>query len=372
MTTQATREPIRLGIIGTGQIGKHHVRTYNEIADAQIVAVADINEAEAKRVAKEFSIPHVYTDFRELLARDDIQAVDVCLHNNLHMPVTVAALEAGKDVYCEKPMAGAYVDAEKMYQTAQALDRKLSIQLRLLFEEETKATKHLIEAGALGRLYHARSTGFRRRGRPYVDGYGTPAFVQKAHASGGALYDMGVYHISRVLYLLGNPDVQTITGRIYQETPMDEKRRQISSYDVEELGMGFVRLADNISLDILESWAIHLDQFGGSVVVGSEGGVRIKPFGYFHSIGDLNLDSTADMGNFNWRLHNVHENGDAYDGPQEHWIAALQGRVPLLPAAELALNTMLISEGIYHSDKLGREVTPDEVRAMSVSTSVAV
>ena len=267
-------------------------------------------------------------------------------------------------------MAGAYVDAQQMYDAAQETGCRLSIQLRSLFEDETKAARHLIDAGQLGRLYHARSTGFRRRGRPYVDGYGTPAFVQKAHAGGGALYDMGIYHIAQVLYLLDNPDVLTITGRLYQETPMDERRRQISGYDVEELGVGFTRLAGNISLDIIESWAIHLDKFDGSSVVGSAGGVRLNPFGFFRSVGDLNLDSTADLGAFNWRLHHVRENGDAYDGPQEHWIAALQGRVDLLPTAELALNTMLICEGIYLSDKLGREVTADEVREMSVSTAV--
>jgi predicted dehydrogenase len=372
MTDSGKPDPIRLGIIGVGQIGKHHVRTYQKISGAQIVAVADINEVEARRVAGEFNIPDVVTDFRALLARDDIQAVDVCLHNNLHMPVTVAALEAGKHVYCEKPMAGAYIDAERMLKAARDADRNLSIQLSTLYRDETRAAMALIQAGELGRLYHARSTGHRRRGRPYVDGYGTPSFVQKSHASGGALYDMGVYHIARMLYLLGNPDVLTITGKIYQETPMDSRRRAISGYDVEELGMGFVRLADNISLDIIESWAIHLDKFDGSVVVGSEGGLRLDPFGFFRNAGDVQLDATTDLDAFNWRIHNVYENGDVYDGPQEHWIAALQGRVALLPTAELALNTMLISEGIYLSDRLGREVTAEEVRAESVSTSVAV
>jgi len=68
-----------------------------------------------------------YTDFRELLKRDDIEAVDVCLHNNLHMPVTVAALQAGKHVYCEKPMAGAYCDAEMILRVAHAQGKLLSI-----------------------------------------------------------------------------------------------------------------------------------------------------------------------------------------------------------------------------------------------------
>ena len=84
-------------------------------------------------------------------------------------------------------------------------------------------------------------------------------------------------------------------------------------------------------------------------------------------MGDLDLDATADMEGFDWRLHSLRANPDAYDSAQQHWAAALQGRVPLLPCAELALNTMLISEGIYLSDRLGREVTADEVRQNSVS-----
>ena len=80
-----------------------------EMPHVEIAAIADINEAEAQRVAAENGIATVYANFRGLLARNDIRAVDVCLHNNYHMPATVAALEAGKHVFCEKPMAGAYV-----------------------------------------------------------------------------------------------------------------------------------------------------------------------------------------------------------------------------------------------------------------------
>jgi predicted dehydrogenase len=363
---------VRVGMIGVGQIGKNHIQNYQKISDVEIVAVADINESEARRVAEQFNIPHVYTAYQDLLQRDDIVAVDVCLHNNFHAPVSIAALEAGKHVYCEKPMAGAYADAEAMLQRANEVGRKLSIQLARLFTPETKASKILIDAGKLGRLYHARSSGHRRRNRPYVDGYGSPTFTQKDIASGGAIYDMGVYHISQLLYLLGNPDVQTITGNIYQETPMDEQRLANSGYNVEELGTGYVRFAGNLSLDIIESWAIHLDHLEGSTLVGSDGGIRLNPFGYFTNIGDLELDSTVNLDAFNWRIHQLRESADAYDSPQHHWIAALQGRVELLPTAEIALNTMLISEGIYRSHAFGREVTADEVRTQSQSSAVAI
>lgn len=370
MADKETRETVRIGVIGVGQIGKHHLNVYQEIGDAEVVAIADINEGEAARVSEAYGIPHVYTDFRELLRRDDVEAVDVCLHNNLHMPVTVAALEAGKHVYCEKPMAGAYCDAFTMYDKAQELDRKLSIQLNTLFSRETKAAKALIDEGVLGRLYYARSTGFRRRGRPYVDGYGNPPFVQKRHSGGGAMYDMGVYHIANVLYLLSNPQVLRISGKAYQETQMDPFRKELSGYDVEELGLGFVRLEDGMTLDVVEAWAIHLDRFEGSYVVGSEGGIRLEPFGFYRSIGDLDVDTIVNLDAFDRRLHDLRENADAYDGPQQHWVAALQGRVELLPTAGLALNTMMISEGIYLSNELGREVTAEEVRASSRSTAL--
>ena len=365
-------EKIRLGIIGVGQIGKAHLARYAKIEGAEMVAAADLNATEVKRVAEEFHIPHTYTDFRQLLARDDIQAVDMCLHNNLHAPVTIEALRAGKNVYCEKPMAGAYVDAKAMYDAAASCGKKLSIQLSTLFEKETKVAKRLIEAGRLGRVYHARSTGYRRRGRPFVDGYGTAQFVKKEVAAGGALYDMGVYHIACILYLVGLPKVERVSGRIYQETGMDAGRRKGSGYDVEELGLGFVRCAGGVTVDIIEAWAIYLNAFEGSSIVGSEGGIRLDPFSYHTTMEDVEADMTFDLKQTDWRWHQLNETEDAYDSAQAHWVAALQGRVPLLPTAELALQTMLISEGIYLSDRLGREVTAEEVLKNSKSTAVKV
>ncbi|TFG73280.1 MAG: Gfo/Idh/MocA family oxidoreductase [Anaerolineales bacterium] len=365
-------DKIRIGIIGVGLIGKSHLRNYQKIEDVEVVALADIDVPEGQRVSELFNIPNVYTNGHKMLERDDIDAVDICLHNNLHMPGTVAALESGKHVYCEKPMAGTYTDAETMIKTAKALGKKLAIQLSTIYSTETKAAKYLIDQGHLGKLYHARSTGFRRRGRPYVDGYGSFNFVQKQISGGGAFYDMGVYHIANVLYLLGNPTVQKITGKTYQETEIDPKRLEQSHYNVEELGMGFIRLENNISLDIIEAWAIHMDGFEGSSIVGSKGGIRLNPFGYYFNIGDLSINGSGDLGQFDYRLKNVHEVGDVYDSPQHHWIAALQGRVELLPVAEIALNTMLISEGIYQSERLGREVTAEEVIAMSKSTAVPI
>ncbi|HEX9297785.1 MAG TPA: Gfo/Idh/MocA family oxidoreductase [Polyangiaceae bacterium] len=363
-------DKVRIGIVGAGKVAQTHLKNYAALDDVEVAACADIDEAAARRSASTFGIPSVYANFRDLLARSDIDAVDVCLHNNYHMPITVAALEAGKHVYCEKPMAGSYCDALTMLQTAKKRGKKLHIEFFTLFSDETRAARELIDGGELGELYHARSTGFRRRGRPYVDGYGTPDFVSKRLAAGGALYDMGAYHIAQLLWLLGNPKIERITGKTYQKIDMDPKRRRASGYDVEELAVGFVRLAGGVSLDIVEAWAAHLDGIEGPAILGSRGGIRLRPFGFFKSYGNIDVDGAVALDRARFRWENLADDGAAYASSQAHWVAALQGRVDLMPTAEVGLATMLVSEGIYLSERLGREVTGEEVETASVSTAV--
>ena len=153
---------------------------------------------------------------------------------------------------------------------------------------------------------------------------------------------------------------------------MDGARRESSGYYVEELGIGLVRLAGGVTLDIVEAWALHLGSFEGSSILGSAGGIRLEPFSYHATLSDLEMNASFELDRADWRRHQIRKNEDAYDSPPRHWIAALRGRVPLLPTAETALKTMLISEGIYLSDSLGRELTAAEVEDLSESTALRV
>ncbi|MBN1460510.1 MAG: Gfo/Idh/MocA family oxidoreductase, partial [Armatimonadetes bacterium] len=237
---------------------------------------------------------------------------------------------------------------------------------------DTKAAQRLIQEGYLGDIYYAKSMGYRRRGRPYVDGYGTSSFVQKKIAAGGALFDMGVYHISQILYLLGNPEIETISGATHQAVPMYEDRRKNSNYDVEELGLGFVRLKGGVTFFLEESWAVNMGQTSASELYGSKGGVRLDPFSYYTTLADMEMDATFDLQSADVRWHRCIPETDAYDSAQAHWVAAVQGRVPLIDSAGLGLSTMKISEGIYLSTQLGREVTGQEVEQASKSTAVTL
>jgi len=351
-----------------------HFPRYAAFPDAEIVAACDIREDRLDAACETYKIPNKYTDFRKMLERDDLDAVDICMHNNLHAPATIAALQAGKHVYCEKPIAGSYYDGKRMLDVANECGKKLHIQLGFIYQPNTRAAKNLIDGGKLGRIYHMRSIGYRRRGRPYVDGYGAMEFAQKAVAAGGALFDMGVYHISQLLYLAKMPRVEKISGKIYREmNNADPVKVAKSGFDVEELGTGFVRFENGLTMDVLESWSVHMNPFEESFILGSDGGIRIEPFGFYTTMCDLELSATVNTKGYDTRMHQMYpDETENMDSSTRHWISALRGKVELLPTAELALQTMLIQEGIYMSSERNEEITAEEVKATSVSKAINI
>lgn len=353
---------VRVGVIGVGQQGERHVQGYRNIPEAEVVAVADIREDVAQRVAQQHGVPHVYTDYRDLLARDDIDSVDVVLHNRFHKAVTIEALNAGKHVYVEKPMSWTYREAKEMYEAARTLGKMLHVQLGRIYLPNTRAAKRLIDGGHLGDIYYAKTSHYRRRGRPFVDGYGAPSFVNTSTSGGGAMLDVAIYSISQMLFLLGNPRVVTVSGATHQKLDnMYEDRRRSSEYDVEEFGLGLVRLAGGITYFLEQAWAIHGDDPDADYVFGSHGGLRVNPLTYFTTLADMEMSGTFDVARADTRWQQCDPRERDHTGSQQHWIAAQLGRVPLVDTAGIALNTAFITEGVYISSHLGREVTAEEI-----------
>jgi predicted dehydrogenase len=356
-------DKVRIGIIGTGQIAKAHLKRYAQIPEAEIVAVCDIREDEMMRVASQYGVQNTTTNYRDLLKRDDIDSVDVCVHNFLHSPVTIEALEAGKNVYCEKPMSWTYAESKAMYEAAQRTGKMLHIQLATIYAKETKATKRLMDEGYLGDIYYIKCYTHRRRNRPFVDGYGTKEFVNTKTSGGGTLLDMGIYTLGRMMYLFDAPEILTVSGVHNQKTSMYADRREVSGFNVEEMGVGLVRLANGVTLFLETCWAIHSAEPEGDQIMGSKGGVRLDPFAYYTTIGDMEMDGTFDLETADWRWHQVTPEVEGYDDSQKHWIWAQLGRVPLLPTARYALRASQLTEGVYLSASRGCEVTVAEIEA---------
>jgi len=379
-------DSVTIGIIGAGNRGEEHIGKYQGVDGAQVKAIADIDTEAAEALAEEASIPDVYGDFEEMLDDDEIDIVNVCVHNNLHEPMAVAAFEAGKHVFCEKPLAGSYADAKNIVEAADEAGKLLAVQNMELLTPETQAARTFIESGDLGDVSFARSVYSRRRGRPYVDGYGTPAFVSKESAGGGPVFDIGVYEIGRLLYLLDNPAVERVNGQTFDYTEdslsaeltgdnadLYQERLDESGHDVEDAGTGAARLADGTRLEVRAAWhAYQPDE--RTVVSGSKGGIAFDPLELLTTMNDYETTVDIDVEGFEGR-HGLIRGESGYDiverpNQYDHFVDAVRGEVEQIRTDEIALNSMLVMEGIYLSDELDREVTAEEVAEHSPSRSV--
>ena len=192
---------VRVGIIGTGGISRAHQRYYEKVGGFEIVAVCDIIKSKANQAADEWGVPrkHAFSSYNKMLEMDELDAVSVCTYNQGHRRPTVAALNAGKHVLCEKPMAATLPDATAMVRAAKASGKILQIGLNPTFAPSLQFARKLIDEGLLGDIYYSESAGGRRRGNP---GH---TFIYKKTAGAGAIVDIGVYNMHRSLYAMGYP-----------------------------------------------------------------------------------------------------------------------------------------------------------------------
>ena len=141
---------------------------------------------------------------------------------------------------------------------------------------------------------------------------------------------------------------------------MDEKRREFSKFDVEELGIGFVRFENDITMFMEESWAINMDREEGDCIMGSKGGLRLNPLTLFTEIAGTQVDQPIDTDNFKKHRTSVDSNEEGYASSQKNFAWAQLGRVPLIDSASVALKVAQITSAMYRSSELGKEVSMTE------------
>ena len=392
----------KYGMIGTGMISGRHMTVWPKIPGTKVVAACDIDAAKVEAFGAKYHIPEedLYTDFREMLKRDDLDCIDVCVHNNLHTSVSVAVMKAGFPCYSEKPMAGSYADAKILYDAQKAYGQKLAVQISSIYNLQTRLAKKMIEEGKLGKIYHARSVGHRREGRP---GWDMPAFsrdfVSKKIGGHGPIFDLGIYHLAQMLYIMGMPELESVYGVASADYFTNEKMIPAGlKYEVEDLGVGLARFKGGISMDIYEDWAMHIDEIGNSFVAGSRGGLKLidvdttggklaqtangiigggmvqKPNLEFYGYeGDHMITTSYDCPLSEFKENLMDPSMAMYNDNQLHWASYLRGDLDdttRIDSPYIALQTALLSEGIFISSDLGRSVTAEEIRDLSKSTAV--
>lgn len=344
------KKKLGIGIIGSGGIAQGaHMPGYAALPDCEILAVADVSEAARNSAAEKFNVPHKFKDWRDLLKIEEIDAVSICTPNALHFQPTIDALNAGKHVLVEKPMAVSVAEAKKMVQTARKLGLKLMVGQTARFNPQARAMKQFVESGAIGEVYYARAMALRRRGIP---GWG--AFTSKKLSVGGPIFDIGVHILDLTLWLMGFPEPKTVSGSVYNPigtAPLPQVAGMGNwdpkKYGVEDFGVGLCKFRNGATVVLEASWALNLaEDIHGTILCGTRGGVQSSPLRFIREeYGSLTVAEPQIL-----------------SGPSGHaeeiraFVECIQKDLPEPVPGEEAIITQRILDGVYESARTGKEV----------------
>ncbi len=342
-------EQIKVAVIGVG-MGKHHAECYQRCPRAELVALCDQDERRLAEVAGILGVERTFTDTEELFRLPGLQAVSVALPNFLHAPVTIAALNAGLHVMCEKPLAMNAGEAAEMVATARRVGRQLMVHFNTRFNETSRLIKHAVEDGDLGSLYFGRTLWHRNRGIPGLGGW----FTRKDRSGGGALIDIGVHRLDLALWLMGFPKVRSVSASTYSHLGEQLGERQGKSFDVDDLAAGFLRFENGASMTFEISWASQTEKREDMCthLMGTKGGAIIRNIDEGYTMeARLLIDVGGSLmeAEPRTRLPGV-------ETAQAHFVhCLLEGRETLAPG-EQGLAVMRVLDAIYESARTGREV----------------
>ncbi len=347
---------LRVGIIGVGNISGLHIEAYLKNPDVELCAFCDIDDKQLSKMGEKYGITNLYNNKEEMLEKEQLDAVSVCTWNSEHAPCTIAALRAGVNVICEKPMATSAKDAEEMMRAAKESGKLLMIGFVRRFGNDAKICLDFINDGSLGELYYAKANCLRRNGNP--EGW----FGDKSRSGGGPLIDLGVHVIDLVRYLSGRPKPVSIYGVTYQKlfnrTGVIGKPKYVSASatghdicDVEDMASALIRFDNGMTLAVEVSFVLNLKTPTYSVeLFGTKAGAKLDPAleiigqhqNYLTNV-SFEADTTLDI-------------NASFVREINHFVDCVNGKAECLAPAEDGVEMMKILDAVYESARTGHEV----------------
>jgi len=334
---------VRFGLIGCGRVAPRHAQSLAQLSEARLVAVADVREDRARRFSEEYGV-EAYTDYQEMLARPDVDAVTVCVPSGLHAQVAIDVLRAGKHVLVEKPIALDLADADRMIATARETGLKLGVVLQNRYNSPVQQVRALVDQGRLGKLYLGSvCVRWYRPQSYYEDGWhGTLSM------DGGALMNQSIHHLDALQWFMGP------VASVYAYTATLAHKMES-----EDVGVAVVRFRSGALATVEGSTLTWPQNLEGSVAL-------------FGARGSVEIGGTALSRITLWKVDGELEReaeiltSQRLDPPTVYGYshrevmhdfsrALLEGREPGTPGPE-ARKSLALVLAIYESARTGREV----------------
>lgn len=371
ITQAKTVRKLKIGIIGTGGIAHAHMSAYKTFPNVEIVALADIVPGRAQSFAKEFGLENVnfYENDRALIdGEKDLDGVSICTYNCEHAKPAIYALEHGVNVLLEKPFTVTLDEAAEVMRAEKKSGKILTIGFQPRFDENMKMIKKIVESGELGRIYYIQTGGGRRRGIPANDS--KTSFIRKDTAGIGALADIGCYSLDMVLNAIGYPKPLTVTGfksdffgknpETYKYT-CNDPQRLADEFGVDDFAGAFIRLEGGIILDFRIAWAMNINTPGDTIILGTEGGLRIPstdcwngstggPMTIYKNIAGEQTQTVVPL------VRDDGSKGTLWQRKVGSFLDAVENGKPApVPSSQIIINQAII-DGIVRSGEAGHEI----------------
>ena len=355
----------RVGIIGTGWIAEAHAESYLNQPDVKIVALADLIPGKAESFAKRYGLADArcYPDHKSLLAGEQLDAVSVCTYNTAHAQCAIDALAAGVNVLLEKPMSVTVQEAADIIRAEKQSGKLLSIGFQPRMDFNMQKIREIVQSGVLGKVYYIQTGGGRRRGIP------NSTFIEKKTAGIGALGDIGCYSLDMVLNAIGYPRPLTVSGytsaffgqseRYQYPDAFHTAAQNAARFDVDDFAAAFIRLEGGVVLDFRISWAMHLDTPGDTLILGTEGALRIPSTECWNGTVGGPMKLYTDVAGLQTvtELPIIPDEGPGlFDRKIRSFLDAIESGGPApVPSSQILYNQAII-DAIARSAEAGREV----------------
>ncbi|WP_411843248.1 Gfo/Idh/MocA family protein [Salinicoccus sp. HZC-1] len=338
---------IRLGFIGVGGIATgRHIPTFRTFDEVEITAVQDVNKERAMKVANELGIPEFFSDIQDMYPHVD--AVVICTPNKFHAPISIDAMNHGKHVLCEKPMALTTDECARMIEAEKRNGVKLHIAYHYRFMKEAIAAKKIIERGTIGAPIVVRVKGLRRR---KVPGWGV--FTNQELQGGGALIDYGCHLLDLAMYLMGDVKPVEVSSSTYNHlsrtnTVNEWGHFNREAFEVEDHVSAFIRFDNGASMLFETSWAANIPEDENHISIsGMKAGLDV----FDMKVNQADEDLMTTM-----RIDYIKVDEPYSRLQAQNFISAVKYDAPLRVKSHEAKEVSKIIEAIYKSSKEQRSV----------------
>ncbi len=345
-----------IAVIGCGRIAESaHFPALSKIEGLRIKYACDLIPEKAQKMKEKFEkVENVITDYNIALSDPEVEAVYVLTPNYAHYTVTMDALRADKHVFCEKPVTINYALSCEMAEEANKRGKMLNIGVCNRYHKSVEMLREMNERGEFGNIYHVYCSFRSHRSIPGLGG----AFTTKAQSGGGVLIDWGIHYFDLILYILGSPELKTLTCNAYNEMAKDIKSYTYKSMwaedtmdpegtnDVDDMVTGFIRTSGS-SISFNGAWAQNIGKNEAFIdFMGDKGGARLTYCGKFVYYSGDTLES----------FEPEYDIPNMYLCEDEAFLEACASGEKNRSHIDNILNSMRLLDTLYQSSERGEEI----------------